>query len=1331
MFLSSWFFFFVVRENGNISLVWTKLGLKGHLILKRIFFSVYIFLVCVFFINNSVLALEKQSNKKRDAAVCSVNKLEDVLLSNLKQNALVEVKLLNADDVDVVVEDGDVLKIAGEKRFFARANIPQVKTFSDGVIKQIEVARNSNVIPYVLQGKYYPIDCVKIRLAKSVPYSVDKKKNVLSIKIGNVSPAGFSDSQFNQVVGEYIQAKKNQPERIILAKKNDIKTSDLKNVEKDFIAKKSDLSDAKDEFAIAQNKKEDDNEPGDAYQAPIMLDVVFEEKNDSAIVGLMFDKIYEYSVEYKKDSNQINIYSKSTVYTDLKNEILCDGKLVKSIRILSANSKIPAWLDGSFYPFECVSVNLSGEVEYEVSEDVEEGMVSFHIKPVAPDSSKLSSESEVSADANMEKNIEQFNVLEKEQPIVDKEISVQDTSQEEAKLDEGTATTKLVQPNSPVENTSDKSLEIFEEKKVPSSTEVLASQQMEPAFVGAPILLDIFCENHVDSAVINFLPDIRFEYKQEILDAERKIVITPVDPMYTDVNEKTVPGNGIVKSITIVKRNIARPDSLDESFYGVKEFVVELNSSFSLDAEQQDSELLLNIKAKSDVLPVQSQSKEEVVQNKFDSSIENPSIPIVAETGVEEDEKVYENTDNKKAEPSNEDKKTVGTAGSELEKQEFMVSQIPAQVVKNPTPVLVPAKEEVVVNAPILLDISSENNDDTAVVNFFADVSFKYTQYQLDDPFRIVIDPVVLMYTDLDKRMDFKNGIIKSIKILPLDAPRSTNLDESFYAMDAIVIELNRSAEFNVKADKGEYSLTVDASNMPVLKKVVPANELSKSSEKEESVLKSKKQMEESDFIPNLDVDLPRESEEKIPECGDVPWIDVLPQTLAKEEDLDPEGFSFDGEDLNSCIDIAIANNRQLRVAREEFKHARMKLFESQRGLFANLKLKGTATKGIASGLGFRERRYGVEFEQPLYYSGRLWNTYKQARLNCDVASKKMDKIRIDTVQKVTEAFNNLQKMYSNYRQHYTLLKRCGHIRKLSEYLYKKQLITELELLNVQSQHSQVIYQIESSKKDVKIARLKFQKELSLPYDDELVVVKPEFSFYYVDIDLQNALELAYANRADLQINRLLVKVNKLGESIAKAKENFNVTATGFMGESGSAYQTEPLKYKYDYTFGLQVKKNFWGNIGDISHTKNRTAPKLGQDTRTSSNAYDFSLGILDGLGGLSEIQKAHIEYLKSIDDKMTIEQSVELEVKEAYYNYKKALIQLGNSTQKIKIKYKELNVARLQTAYHETPESKLLESYVKFSEEFIQYNDTLNNYFNALNNLNKAIGIDRYYEKR
>ena len=112
-----------------------------------------------------------------------------------------------------------------------------------------------------------------------------------------------------------------------------------------------------------------------------------------------------------------------------------------------------------------------------------------------------------------------------------------------------------------------------------------------------------------------------------------------------------------------------------------------------------------------------------------------------------------------------------------------------------------------------------------------------------------------------------------------------------------------------------------------------------------------------------------------------------------------------------------------------------------------------------------------------------------------------------------------------------------------------------------------------------------------------------------------------------------------------------------------------------------------------------------------------------------SEKQFALIGKLKAENELIEMEKTINTEVREAYNNYQKAVMQIKNTSEKIAFREEEVKVLQAQAEINEALSSQVLEAMVKLSDEKALYHQAIASYKTALANLNKAIGIIGYFD--
>lgn len=432
--------------------------------------------------------------------------------------------------------------------------------------------------------------------------------------------------------------------------------------------------------------------------------------------------------------------------------------------------------------------------------------------------------------------------------------------------------------------------------------------------------------------------------------------------------------------------------------------------------------------------------------------------------------------------------------------------------------------------------------------------------------------------------------------------------------------------------------------------------------------------------------------------------------------------------DLDQSLQFGMGRQRAVRVAREEIELAQMKVREARRALYPAATLKFSWTEGIASQVNFTEYTSGLQLEQPLYYSGRLMEAYRQSLVNLHVAEKRQGKVKADySLEMAQEYYQFIAAKLSRAAQE-GLLAECDKFQEQAKVRFEKKLLTRLEVLNMESQANQAKFQRTNAENDLALARLKYIQKLGLEPSAQVDVAGDFAPPSEKVIDLEEALKLAARYKPDILVDSLLVTFHEYEERIAKAKLKWKVDLSGFIGASAAAFETEPLDSGEDYFVGLKATHAWGPHSTTASVTKTKTSPRLGQTTRTDSTVYSAEMGILDQLQGLSEIQQAQVNLEKARRDLEDAKKATFQEIQEAYISYQKARLQLQYAGQKIAFRQEQVKILQAQANLNEVLPSQVLEAIVKLTEERVGQAQALGNYYVALAKLNKAVGLPGHY---
>ncbi|PIR65698.1 MAG: hypothetical protein COU52_02780 [Candidatus Omnitrophica bacterium CG10_big_fil_rev_8_21_14_0_10_43_8] len=658
----------------------------------------------------------------------------------------------------------------------------------------------------------------------------------------------------------------------------------------------------------------------------------------------------------------------------------------------------------------------------------------------------------------------------------------------------------------------------------------------------------------------------------------------------------------------------------------------------------------------------------------------------------------------------------------------------------------------------ILLDITAQNNPDSARITIYTNKFLEYVDYELQDGSGgIVFDPTEPLYVNIEGLNFDKSGIISGMKFAK-SAIKQDDLPEvlkaGFYPLDYLVINLKLKSGYRISQRANMIVLDIGNTAMPLPSEFVPSFTLkpapvpkkevasgagllpediaaefikTKQGKKQDKKKEKKSKKKQEPLVEKVSLPLPALSPQEAV-AMDFKRLreEILSRSLSGKPSLKlPQGRNVLG--FNQCVEIGTTNFLPLVIAEEEMRLGDMKINEAKRGIYPTATAKYTTTDGETLGVEFTEKSYGMQVEQPLYYGGRLKLTLKQAQINRQVAQSKFDKAEADVVSKITEAFYGLATAQLNLEDQKELFVKSKEMLALAEKKYNQDLTTKLELLNVQSQCNQIDYQLAVAAKDVDIAKISLLQAMGT---DPQADIRADMPLDYAEniIDINKCLLLAYQNRPELHMNELLREAAEYEEKIARSKDDFKVDFTGFVGQSGGAYKTEPLNMGSDWYMGFKASKPWLGNTGSYNYTQNKTSPKLGQSTRTGGTSQSLEFGILNNMTAYSEKQSALISKLKAENELVEIEKAINTEVRETYSSYEKAIMQIQNTQEKIRFRQEELNTLKAQSEINEAALSQVLDAMVKLNDEKALYHQAIASYKTALANLNKVVGLIGYF---
>jgi outer membrane protein TolC len=434
---------------------------------------------------------------------------------------------------------------------------------------------------------------------------------------------------------------------------------------------------------------------------------------------------------------------------------------------------------------------------------------------------------------------------------------------------------------------------------------------------------------------------------------------------------------------------------------------------------------------------------------------------------------------------------------------------------------------------------------------------------------------------------------------------------------------------------------------------------------------------------------------------------------------------------LGQCYTLAETNYKPLKLAKDEIETSGWKLTETTRNLLPTMNVKAEETNGEADRtLGtprFKEQSYGVQMNYSLYEGGRSWSTRKQARANYRIAQFRYRKTRQDMVYGVLEAYWNLIRVQANLDEYRRSLAEIRAIYDESRRLLQEGVLSERATLEIESQFNQAVYQADAAQADCENFAWKLADALGLqkPLGSMPAAAIP---YREIPVTVEECLRLAETNNLDIAIQKEALTAAAYGAAAKRGYKWPKIDLNGFYGRSGGAYENEQLKLSEDYQVTVQLTQYFLFNTLTGSGLRQRTSPKLGQSARTELGTVSASLNLLDGYKQISDEKEAVLAFAQASYGMEKTRTTVSQEVRDAYFNYRKALAQVKNTQLDASIADKELSITRINAGSERSGLDTVAEALNKCAGAKAALNEAKAFYLISLAAMNKAVGIENKF---
>lgn len=501
-----------------------------------------------------------------------------------------------------------------------------------------------------------------------------------------------------------------------------------------------------------------------------------------------------------------------------------------------------------------------------------------------------------------------------------------------------------------------------------------------------------------------------------------------------------------------------------------------------------------------------------------------------------------------------------------------------------------------------------------------------------------------------------------------------------------------------------------------------------------------------------------------------LPYLDraYIRSTINAEKVQDKSLFITGSEKkAGEILDRAIRVHTPARAARERIALAKRRILAALRALFPEAEFEFNEKEGRLSGVDFNSFNYRFSFRQPIFRGGVLWHTLLQEQAGLEAAKREYDAVINDLMDEVLAAYFEYVRSEETARDHKQGIDKLRSFVDISKKKFEAQIISEIERLNTESLYSQMEYEYETTKQEVELAKLELQRFLDLDTEDELRVTqlyavndliaksrsvdssdpgvspagppaqKIEKSVYNFEglsplPKLGFLVDLAYQNRPELRVEAAKLQSARLEERVKWGALMPHADAVLEFGELGEAFDvnsTDPF-IKQEFRFLLELNWNALGNKVEYNFENDERAPSVtqflsGAGTQISRNT--FKAGLWDGLSDLASAKEAEVARLDQVIELEKAEKEAVHDVKQAYFDYEKAQIQVRSILQRVDYRKRLAELTEHRLGQNEVQISEYLQAEIDLAREISALHKALADYYKAKSKLNHAVGIRNY----
>lgn len=461
---------------------------------------------------------------------------------------------------------------------------------------------------------------------------------------------------------------------------------------------------------------------------------------------------------------------------------------------------------------------------------------------------------------------------------------------------------------------------------------------------------------------------------------------------------------------------------------------------------------------------------------------------------------------------------------------------------------------------------------------------------------------------------------------------------------------------------------------------------------------------------------------------------------------------------LEEVVGRAVDVYTPAKAAKERITLAKRRILAAARELLPGGSFNFQLRKGSLSADSFTGKDYHLTFRVPVFRGGILWNTLLKEKAEYRAAKKEYDAVLNELVDEVSNAYFEYQRALLTYEDKSGLAERTAKQLDISRKKYAQALISEIESLNVESMAGQTQYDVETAEQELELAKLELQRFLDLDigdpveivslYDAESLIgkvkaggelttartarIEVEAGKTILGKNLDEFVDLAYTHRPELQVESERLRAARLEEKISRGVFQPRADLVMEFGELAESFirNADDPHGQPEWRLTFELSNNLFGNKLKHTFDTDENAPSVAQfqqGTGSQVTNRKFEIGIFDGLEDYAEAKEAEVKKLEQVIELEKKEREVIREVKEAYFDYHKAEVQVESSLKRNQYRQKLVSLAQIRLEKTEIEISEFLQAELDLSEERARLHRALADLFKAKSKLNRAIGIRDY----